>query len=219
MARASEPQATGGEGGTPAQLRSLRAQGKRTMRKLLAAGIEVFDERGYQAARVDDVVKAARTSHGTFYLYFSNKDDLFRVLAEDCVAAMTELADDFGPVDPGPDGYAQLRAWLGRFVQAYRDHGPVIRAWAEAQVDNRELGKLGFGSMDNLTARIADGIAAGGRNGIDPNHAAVALVAMVERLNYYLLSRRIRVSDDELLDTLTPILHQGVFGGAAASGR
>ena len=39
MARASE-------GGTPAQLRSLRTQGKKTMRKLLTAGMQVFDERG-----------------------------------------------------------------------------------------------------------------------------------------------------------------------------
>src|SRR3954469_25713818 len=108
------------QGGTPAQLRSLRAQGRRTMRKLLDAGLRVFDERGYQAARVDDVVKAARTSHGTFYLYFANKEDLFRVLAEDCVAAMTALAGELGPVGPDRAGYDALRTWLGRFVQTYR---------------------------------------------------------------------------------------------------
>ena len=207
-------------GGTPAQLRSLRAQGKRTMRKLLAAGMKVFDERGYQAARVDDVVKAARTSHGTFYLYFANKDDLFRVLAEDCVAAMTELAADFPAIDPGPDGYAALRGWLGRYVVAYRAHGPVIRTWAEAQLDNRALGRLGSASMEDLTGRIAESIVAGhrkrGGNGISPHHAAVALLAMIERLNYYVLSRDIRVSDDQLLDTLTPVLHRGVFGGSPA---
>src|SRR5438477_10092960 len=110
-------------GGEPAQERELRAQGKKTMRKLLDAAMVVFDERGYHAARVDDIVKVARTSHGTFYLYFANKEDLFRVLAQDCVAATDELADDLGSIDPGPDGYEALRHWLARFVDTYRRHG------------------------------------------------------------------------------------------------
>jgi hypothetical protein len=52
--------------GTPAQGRELRARGKRTMRKLLDAGVEIFAQRGFHAARVDDIVKLAKTSHGTF---------------------------------------------------------------------------------------------------------------------------------------------------------
>ncbi len=51
------------------------------MRRLLDAGMRVFAERGYHAARVDDIVRAARTSHGTFYLYFANKEDLLCTLA------------------------------------------------------------------------------------------------------------------------------------------
>ena len=43
------------------------------MRQLLDAGVEVYASKGYFAARVDDIVKLARTSHGTFYLYFANK--------------------------------------------------------------------------------------------------------------------------------------------------
>ena len=199
-------------GGAPAQLRALRAQGRRTMRKLLGAGMKVFDERGYQAARVDDVVKAARTSHGTFYLYFANKEDLFRVLAEDCVSAMEALADELGPVDPGADGYMVLRAWLARFVDTYRRHGPVIRAWAEAQLDSPELARLGGASMNGLATRIADRIAEHD-GAVDPQHAAVALLAMVERLNYYVLSRGLTVDDDALLDTLATIVHVGMFAG------
>src|SRR5215469_17737456 len=66
--------------GEPASKRALRTQGRKTMRKLLDAAMVVFNRRGYHAARVDDIVKVARTSHGTFYLYFSNKEDLLRAL-------------------------------------------------------------------------------------------------------------------------------------------
>ncbi|MGH3211976.1 MAG: TetR/AcrR family transcriptional regulator, partial [Trebonia sp.] len=60
-------------GGTPAQDRELRAQGRETVRKLLEAGMTEFEERGFNGVRVDDVVKRAGISHGTFYLYFANK--------------------------------------------------------------------------------------------------------------------------------------------------
>ena len=66
------------------------------MRKLSDAGLRVFAERGYHAARVDDIVRAARTSHGTFYLYFANKEDLLRALAVECADSLFELADSLG---------------------------------------------------------------------------------------------------------------------------
>src|SRR6476619_4944936 len=83
--------------GAPAQTRELRAQGRKTMRRLLDAGMRVFADRGFHAARVDDIVRAARTSHGTFYLYFTNKEDLLRALATECAQEMDALAGGLGP--------------------------------------------------------------------------------------------------------------------------
>jgi len=79
--------------GAPAQSRELRAQGRKTMRRLLDAGMRVFADRGFHAARVDDIVRTARTSHGTFYLYFTNKEDLLRALATECGHEISALAD------------------------------------------------------------------------------------------------------------------------------
>jgi AcrR family transcriptional regulator len=182
----------------------------------LDAGLAVFDRRGYQAARVDDIVRVAQTSHGTFYLYFANKDDLFRVLAEDCVAAMERLVEDLGTVEPGPAGRAALRRWLTSYIDTYRRYGPVIRAWSEAQVTNRDLARLGARATELLVGRIAERVAA--RNGsLDPRAAAVAVLAMIERVNYYVLSRNLDVDDAALADTLAAILHAGVFGTPSSS--
>src|SRR5215469_18590781 len=75
-------------GGEPARDRELRAQGRETVRKLLEAGMIEFEERGFNGVRVDDVVKRAGISHGTFYLYFSNKGDLFKALLRDALHDM-----------------------------------------------------------------------------------------------------------------------------------
>src|SRR6187549_3659322 len=90
--------------GVPAQSRELRAQGRKTMRRLLDAGLRVFADRGYHAARVDDIVRTARTSHGTFYLYFTNKEDLLRALAVECADDLTQMAGTIGPIGSDASG-------------------------------------------------------------------------------------------------------------------
>jgi AcrR family transcriptional regulator len=202
-------------GGAPAQERKLRTQGKKTLRKLLDAAIIVFEKRGYHAARVDDIVKVAKTSHGTFYLYFANKEDLFRALLTDVSEEMTELSESLGPIGPTKAGADELRSWLARFFDLYARYHPVIRAWTESEVGETELEELGVrvlgGFARTLTVRISE---------IDPpvvanpDIAALAMVAMIERFSYYALSRAVDIDREESLDTLTSILHVGLFGGA-----
>ena len=122
------------------------------MRKLFDAGMRVFAERGYHAARVDDIVRAARTSHGTFYLYFANKEDLLRALAVDCADDLAKLADRIGPITPDEQGFGELRAFLAEFVATYRRYGPVIRAWMEDQVADPEIDRLGVKAFMAIAA-------------------------------------------------------------------
>src|SRR4051812_6647158 len=201
-------------GGAPAQERELRAQGKKTMRKLLDAAMVVFEKRGYHAARVDDIVKVARTSHGTFYLYFANKEDLFRALLADVAEEVATLSETLGPVGADEAGYRELRGWLARFSDMYVHYGPVIRAWTEAEVEGEDVGHMGEEVLASVATTLIDRIQDANPNGgFDPQVAALASVAMIERLHYYLLSRQIDVERDELLDTMAAVLHVGVFGG------
>lgn len=185
------------------------------MRKLLDAAMTVFDKRGYHAARVDDIVKVARTSHGTFYLYFANKEDLFRALVGDVVAEMNAVSETLGPIGPDEAGYQELRAWLGRFADVYWRYAPVIRAWTEAATtDDSEFGPLGasvaegFGRTLGRRVREAPPIP-----GIDPRIGTLALVAMIERFHYYVLWRRLDIDREVALDGLATIAHVGLFGG------
>jgi AcrR family transcriptional regulator len=186
------------------------------MRKLLDAGAEIFAQRGFHAARVDDIVKLARTSHGTFYLYFANKEELFRTLAQEVAGEMIALADSLPPIDPGPDGRAELRAWLARFVKVYDRYGPVIRAWTEAEIGGSEFGRLGTDVLTEFSRVLTGRIRRSSSPDVNPQIAALAVVAMIERFNYYVLSRQVNVSQDEMLDTLATVTHAGLFGGRAS---
>jgi AcrR family transcriptional regulator len=199
--------------GVPAQQRELRAQGRRTLRRLLDSGLRVFARRGYHAARVDDIVRAARTSHGTFYLYFSNKEDLLRALAVDCADHLTELAEDIGPINGAAAGRDELRRFLGRFLDTYRHYGPVIRAWMEDQVGDRKIDRLGVHAFTAIGDRLATRMREADAAPPAGEAAAVsALMAMLERFSYGVASGRIAADDPAVLDTLTTIVHRGFFG-------
>ena len=58
--------------------------------QILQAALEVFDEQGLAGARLEDIAKRAGVSKGTIYLYFANKEELFRemirgTLSESCL--------------------------------------------------------------------------------------------------------------------------------------
>jgi AcrR family transcriptional regulator len=201
--------------GTPAAGRELRAQGRRTMRRLLDAGLRVFARRGYHAARVDDIVRAARTSHGTFYLYFTNKEDLLRALAVDCAHDLTALADTIGPITPDDAGRDELRSFMSGFLGTYRRYGPVIRAWMEDQVGDRDIDRLGVKAFTAIGGRLGQRMREAGVEVAQNERAAVgALMAMLERVSYGVASGRVTEDDDALLDTMTTIVHRGFFGAA-----
>jgi AcrR family transcriptional regulator len=186
------------------------------MRRLSDAGMRVFAERGYHQSRVDDIVRAARTSHGTFYLYFANKEDLLRALAVDCAAAMESLAQEVGPIDPGEAGFESLREFLAKFVSTYRRYGVVIRAWMEDQVSDREVDRLGvraFLHIANALGRRLD--ENGTRQPVDATASVAALMALLERFSYAVASRDLGFDDDAMLDSLTTIVQRGFFGAAA----
>jgi len=188
------------------------------MRRLLDAGMRVFADRGFHAARVDDIVRAARTSHGTFYLYFTNKEDLLRALATECGMEMSALAKTLGPVGPDTDGYDELRAFLGRFFATYRRYGPVIRAWMEGHVEDRAVSALGVRSFTLIATALGRRMS---EAGAEADAARIsALMALLERFAYFLVSRRLEFDGDETLDTVTHIVHRGFFAAplvAAAS--
>jgi AcrR family transcriptional regulator len=199
--------------GAPAEQRELRAQGRRTMQRLRNAAIKTFAERGYQAARVDDIVRAARTSHGTFYLYFANKEDLLRTLATECAQELTALAGDLGDVTADAAGYDALRAFLDRFLRTYEHYGPVIRAWMEGQVDDRHVNRMGLDAFTSIARSLAARMHAAG---CDASVTTVgALMAMLERFAYYFVSRGVDVRNPVTLDALATVVHRGFFGAPA----
>ncbi len=195
--------------------RELRARGQRTQRRLLDAAIDVFAERGYHAARVDDIVKAAATSHGTFYLYFANKEELFTALAAEVAEQMRSLAGSLPTVPPGPEGLAVLRLWLEQFTDLYTRYAPVVRAWTEAEIAGDGVGRIGEELLGGFSATLGERVAQAAPTQLNAAVAGAALLAMIERLSYYVLTDQMKLRRDDVIDTLARVTHAALYGTAS----
>ena len=80
--------------GKPAPVRSAAPAGSRKVdaaarrEAILDAALTVFAERGYEAARLDDMAARAGVAKGTLYLYFKDKEALFEALVRGAVSPM-----------------------------------------------------------------------------------------------------------------------------------
>ena len=61
--------------------------------QILEAALDVFGEKGLAAARLDDIARRAKLAKGTIYLYFPNKDELFRAVIRSTLVAELERAE------------------------------------------------------------------------------------------------------------------------------
>jgi AcrR family transcriptional regulator len=93
-------------------------------KQILEAALAVFAEHGLAAARLDDIAKRAGLSKGTIYLYFPNKEELFREVVRSTVIAFIARAEAF--FESEHDAMLALRAWMEGYWEWLRS--PVFPA-------------------------------------------------------------------------------------------
>ena len=82
-----------------------KTQTRNTKGKIIAAAWKLFYEQGYEDTTVDEIIRAAQTSKGSFYHYFSGKDALLSTLAYLFDEKYEELLDQ---MDDSMDSFEKL---------------------------------------------------------------------------------------------------------------
>ena len=92
-------------------------------REICAAALGVFAEKGFAAAKLDEIAKRAGVSKGTLYLYFKDKEQLFRAVVRDTVVPNVEMLRA-ALIQTGLPFDELIRLFLSRFVDV-TDQVPV----------------------------------------------------------------------------------------------
>jgi len=150
--------------------------------QIIKAALEVFGECGLANARLQDIAERAGVSKGTIYLYFPNKEELFReMIRQTAVAAIerAERAETHGT--PGSQLLAFMKGYwafvrspvfitIYRLVLAELHQFPDLAKFYAIEVVAR--------GQKLLSGIIQRGIDAGEFRDIDPMVAARMLVAL-----------------------------------------
>ena len=151
-----------------------------TADQLLAAARETFEGRGYQATTVGAITEAANTAHGTFYLYFKNKEDAFAKVMQQVVDQIYREARSPWQGDP----YEALVQATRGFLEIFREHRGLFRCLLEGMHTSKAIEEMWLDLRRPFVDRIARNLEHQMERGrvrpLDAKVASHALGAMVE---------------------------------------
>ncbi len=191
-----------------------------TRDKILQAALDVFAEKGYHRALVDDIVRASRTSKGAVYHHFPNKEALFLALVDEfserlAVAVAENIAGAHGAL-------GKVQAALTAGLETFARHRELARilllesvnlgaAYLAKRVEVRER----FAAL--VQAHLDEAVAEGS---IPPLDTRVATLAWLGALNEVVIQWLHDGRPDlltEVVPALTPLLLRSI-GASAGQG-
>ncbi len=194
-------------------------------KQIIEAALEVFGEVGLARARLDDIARRAGVSKGTIYVYFPDKEELFKEVVRHTVIRHIERAER-------EDMTGTAREQLLRFMA---DYWHYLRSPEFAALHRLVIGELrNFPDLATfyageviarrmrlITEIIRRGVERGELRDVEPEMAARSLAALfithavwcAERSCFPHIARK---SDEEILAELQDLFLHAV--GAAPGG-
>jgi AcrR family transcriptional regulator len=191
--------------------------------RLLDAALEVFSERGYYAATIEEIVEASGLSNGALYYNFRNKEDLFLALFDQRIEARIEAIERAfgGGAGSSEEGATQVHAAA---MQSVRDIDSP-REWAMFFEFVAHAGRTPAFQRDfrKRTRRMRQAFARaierqtadlGAELSVPAEQAAVAVAALTQGVAVQRITDP-RSVPDELLGALVVYLLRGMTTTAA----
>ncbi|WP_406177167.1 TetR/AcrR family transcriptional regulator [Streptomyces sp. NBC_00996] len=162
-------------------------RGARTRAALVKAARKVFERDGYLDARLVDITKEAQCAAGSFYTYFTNKEEVLAAVLLEAQEDM--LHPGMGRVEDTDDPYAVLEASNRAYLEAYKRNAKLMGLLEQVAQVEPEFREFRSRRSDTFIRRNARGIAelqARGvaDRGVDPMMASRALSGMVSVMAY-----------------------------------
>ena len=180
---------------------------------IIEAAVQVFSEKGYHNARIEEVAVAAGIGKGTVYEYFDSKLHLFQAVMENSVEL---YYDSIIPVEGTTLSFEErLRRLIEshvRFCQANRELTRIV-FW-DTEIMDSEL-KDWFLSLrkekeDQLTEVIRQSIHKGELRQFDPYLMTVMLGGIITSLWGPITLDNWSIDAAELASSITDMIMQGV---------
>jgi AcrR family transcriptional regulator len=190
-------------------------------REIVEAAEALLRERPFRELTVDDLMRRTGLSRPSFYVYFRDRHDLVLRVVEHIGGELFAMSERwYGGTGDGPE---LVREAIDGVVGVFAQHGPVLRALADAASDDQRVEAAYVALLQRFvdaTARHIEGETAAGRVlPLDPVSTATALTWMMERYLQLELGRTPDGPVDRVADTLTTIWSRVLYGTPEAQAQ
>lgn len=186
--------------------------------QILRIAAEVFAEKGYHDAKIDDIVARAKVARGTFYLYFEDKRGIFEELVG---AFVRQLAETIEPIETVPDAdparvMGELRTNLVRLVERFAAEPAMTKVLFSAAVGlDADFDRRLLAFYDEIADLLERSLEQGeDARLVRPGHRrirAFCLTGIIKELLYQLVLRRAVTEPEELVDAMLDLVADGLF--------
>ena len=164
--------------------------------QILKGAYRVFMERGFDAASMNDITRAAGVSKGTIYVYFRNKEELFEALVDD---ERLRLTAGLYEALAAPDFETALRRFLVALV-GLATSNEAVRAQRTVIAIAERMPALGARFIEEGTGKAEAALAAfltarAGDAGLEIRDARAAAESLVTLAIGTILRRRLYGAD------------------------
>lgn len=142
---------------------------------ILRAATSLFVAKGVGTTTIDEIATRAEVAKGTFYLYFTSKEDVVAALRERFVTAFRTRILSAIEACPPDDWTGRLRSFVSAGIEAYLDeHRLHDVVFHDHRPDQRQM-KGDNPLLGDLSTLLAAGAKAGTWSVYDPDLAAIVL--------------------------------------------
>lgn len=197
------------EGSPQGPRKPKTARGKRTREKILQAAEECFGTLGYHQAGISDITRYAGVALGSFYSYFSGKEDAMRELVREMGHNLrAHLARN---VEGATDRIDAETRGLKAFLEYVRENPWMYRVLQEVQFVDEEVYREYYQNFsDHYAKLLAEATQAGE---VRPGNNQVrnwALMGMSHFLGMRFALWHDDVPMEEVIDTMADLLQNGL---------
>ncbi len=181
-------------------------RGQRTRAQLIRGARAAFEKNGYVETRVVDIAEEADVAYGTFYTYFTSREEIFSEVVDALLADFQEVTRAEPPAGPSPA--ARIARSNRGYLKAYRKNARMMAVLEQSTTFNEMLMDVRRGIRGYWVDRSRAAIERWQEEGlvdasIDAYYAATSLGAMVNRSAYVWMVLGERYDEDTAVEQLT----------------
>lgn len=193
-------------------MRLVQERSRETLRRIVKAAEEVFAQKGYRGTSVADIISRAGIGHGTFWLYFRNKDDLLRHLVQDMIGEFESFAwyREDAVEKTAVESVEDVESIIGDVTGVFERHSSIFPLILQASLESGEfrstLNELLQPFVRILEGKLREHLEKGRCRDLDPEITALIILNMVEFANLQWLVRSIPCDRETLVRNLSAVI-------------